>query len=190
MPEFHLYFNVVCDFWLLCLLAHHETSDDFLTIFTFSCQPNKKVNLINRYNFPAAATNAFLFHGFPIFPKTLPTLSYANFCVPHRKGCHYVAFFCPACLSAFYINPTLTLFHLPLLEPPFQLPTPLLIHHPYFLLPHNLSQSILYKIDAGNVALSCFLRFPDSYAIGSHKNLNALEIARSVVLTNVEDAAR
>ncbi|KRZ81371.1 hypothetical protein T08_10686 [Trichinella sp. T8] len=38
------------------------------------------------------------------------------------------------------------------------LPTPSLTHQPYFLLPHCLSQSI----DAENVALSCFLRFPDS----------------------------
>ncbi|KRY07371.1 hypothetical protein T12_9206 [Trichinella patagoniensis] len=35
---------------------------------------------------------------------------------------------------------------------------------------------------AGNAALSCLLRFPDSYTTCSYKNLNVLEIGRSVVL--------
>ncbi|XP_003374235.1 conserved hypothetical protein [Trichinella spiralis] len=176
-------------FGFCACLRTMRRNEDFLTIFTFSCQPNKKVNLSSHkcISFPRLPYFA------PIFPKTLPTLSYANSCVPHRKGCHYVAFFCLACLSVFYINPTLTLkTSFPPSPNRTSIPAANSVTDPppYFLLPHNLSQSIFYKIDAGNVALSCFLRFPDSYAINSHKNLNALEIARSVVLTNVEDAAR
>ncbi|XP_003374366.1 hypothetical protein Tsp_09707 [Trichinella spiralis] len=104
----------------------------------------------------------------PIFPKTLPTLSYANSCVPHRKGCHYVAFFCLACLSVFYINPTLTL------KTSFP-PSP----------PRT-------SISAANSEMLLLAAFFDFLILtqSTHKNLNALEIARSVVLTNVEDAAR
>ncbi|KRX56807.1 hypothetical protein T09_11203 [Trichinella sp. T9] len=77
-------------------------------------------------------------------------------------------FFRVACPSDFFINPTM--------------PQPLLTHHPYFLLPHSPSQWIFYEIHAGNAALSCLLRFPESYTTCSHKNLNVLEIGRSVVL--------
>ncbi|KRY06454.1 hypothetical protein T01_5318 [Trichinella spiralis] len=34
--------------------------------FRFPREPNKMVNLINRYNFPIAATNSLPFHGFPM----------------------------------------------------------------------------------------------------------------------------
>ncbi|KRZ86668.1 hypothetical protein T08_2940 [Trichinella sp. T8] len=62
------------------------------------------------------------------------------------------------------------------------MPQPLLTQDAYFLLPHSLSQWIFYEIHAGNAALSCLLRFPESYTTCFHKNLNVLEIGRSVVL--------
>ncbi|KRZ47680.1 hypothetical protein T02_4611 [Trichinella nativa] len=72
----NVYFNDVFDFFLLYLFATNDTSHDFRPCFTFPRQPNKKVNLINRYNFPVASTNALstssLFLTY--LSKTLPIL--------------------------------------------------------------------------------------------------------------------
>ncbi|XP_003374272.1 hypothetical protein Tsp_09619 [Trichinella spiralis] len=99
----------------------------------------------------------------------------------------------PACLSVFYINPTLTLKS-PFPTSPSRISisaTNSVTDPPPLLSPPSASVSRFFmKLMQENVALNCFLRFPDSYATGSHKNLSVLEIALSVVLTIVEDAAR
>ncbi|KRY26582.1 hypothetical protein T01_15021 [Trichinella spiralis] len=111
MPEFQMYFHVVCDFCLLCLFAHNETSDDFLPSFTFPCQLNKTVNLMNRYSFPVVATNALPFQDFLIlhlFLQKLSLLYHTQISGSHvPMAVTMTCYICAACFSDYYINPTL-----------------------------------------------------------------------------------
>ncbi|XP_003371246.1 conserved hypothetical protein [Trichinella spiralis] len=113
MPEFQTNFHAVCDSFLLCLFAINGTSDDFLPSFTFPCQLNKKVNLMNRYSFPVVATNALPFQGFPVFHLFLQKL---GLLYPTQiSGSHVpmavtvMRYIRAACLSDYYINRALKL---------------------------------------------------------------------------------
>ncbi|KRX33301.1 hypothetical protein T05_11175 [Trichinella murrelli] len=122
MPEFQMYFHIACDSFLLCLFADNGTSDDFLPSFTFLCQLNKKVNLMNRYSFPVVATNALPFQGFSIlhlFFQKLGLLYHTQISVSSVPMAVTMArYIRAACLSDYYINRALKLNTSPPSPPP------------------------------------------------------------------------
>ncbi|KRY06392.1 hypothetical protein T12_16921 [Trichinella patagoniensis] len=93
------------------------------------------------------------------FPSKGSLLFHMQISVPNVKlVVNITRFIRPACLIDSYINHTLTVkTSSPSSPPRTTISGPNSVTDPYYFIPNSLSQLIFCKIDAGNVALSCFL---------------------------------